>query len=182
MNELEIIRLVRAGDPAVYGLLTSEYGRLLWAVAANILSDVGTREDVEEVVADVFIALWEKPEQFDGSRGTLRSFLCLKAKTGAVDRLRKLRRCPVLALEDQAEPVEEGWQDAVLDRLSLEELTRQLDALPPPEGEVLALRFVWELKPAEIAAKLGLPLTQVYEHIRRGKARLAAAVRQEEQT
>ena len=58
-----------------YQELPEQYGRLLWTIAAGILAGVGTREDVEDIIADVFFSLYERPEQFDPRRGSLKTWL-----------------------------------------------------------------------------------------------------------
>lgn len=179
MNEQKLARELRQRKPAAYERLIQEYGRLIWTVAAGILAGVGFREDVEEVVADVFVELWQRPEQFDPARGDMKRFLCVKAKSRAIDRMRQLCRTTALALEEQPEPAVEDVQTALLRCCTVQQIQDSLAAMPPPDGEILALRLLYELKPAEIAVKLSLPLPQVYERIRRGKARLAAILRQE---
>lgn len=179
MNEQKLMRELRQRKPAVYERLMREYGRLLWTIAAGILSGIGSREDVEEVVADVFVELWQRPEQFDSAKGEVKNFLCIKAKSRAIDRMRQLCRMAALPLEDQPDPAVEDVQNALFQYCTVQKIQDLLAGMAPPDGKILTLRLLYELKPAEIAAKLSLPLPQVYERIRRGKARLAAALRQE---
>lgn len=104
MDETTVVRRIRKGDPRVYDLLIEEYGRLLWTIVAGILVGNGTQEDVEEVVSDVFIALWQKPQAYDPARSSLRAYLCVMAKSRALDRLRRLCRAPVVSLDTEQEP------------------------------------------------------------------------------
>ena len=55
-------------DPSIYQKLIDTYSKLLWTIAAGILSGGGSQEDVEEVVADVFIDLWKHPEAYEPQR------------------------------------------------------------------------------------------------------------------
>jgi len=58
---------------AVFGLAQ----RLLWERAL-----------AEEMVQEIFLRLWEHPDRFDQSRGSLRSFLLMDAHARCVDRIR----------------------------------------------------------------------------------------------
>ena len=51
--------------------------RLLWERAL-----------AEEMVQEIFLRLWEQPDRFDQSRGSLRSFLLMDAHARCVDRIR----------------------------------------------------------------------------------------------
>lgn len=169
MNTHDIPKGIQGRDPAVYERLMETYSKLLWTIAAGILSGSGSREDVEEVVADVFIGLWEHPETYQPQRGGIRTFLCLRVRSLALDRLRQLLGRSAVSLEDcsPAEPVIDlDAQDTVL------AVKAYLDGLPAPDREILTLRLLYELKPALIAAKLQLPVSLVYERIRRGRTRL----------
>ena len=179
MDDEKLARQLAQGASRSLEEVIKAYGRLLWGIASGILCGVGTREDVEEVVSDVFVELWRNPSAFDPARGTLKSFLCVKCRTRALDRLRALLRRPVLSLEEEPEPAEDGLQEEFLSSLTVERINRYLDALPPPDGEILTLRLLYELRPAEIADKLGMPVREIYERIRIGKERLAAKLRQE---
>lgn len=179
MNQSDLTRDLRRRKSAAYEQLMHQYGRLLWTIAAGILHGAGTPEDVEEVVADVFVELWRKPEQFDPQRATLKSFLCLKTRTRAIDRLRSICRRVETPMDETQEPYTDDLQRELLQRCTIERVQSLLAALDPPDGEILTLRLLYELKPADIAAKLDLPTAQVYERIRKGKARLTAILRQE---
>src|SRR4029079_6492386 len=58
---------------AVFGLAL----RLLWERAL-----------AEEMVQEIFLRLWEHPDRFDQTRGSLRSFLLMDAHARCVDRIR----------------------------------------------------------------------------------------------
>ncbi|MFR8873154.1 MAG: sigma factor [Oscillospiraceae bacterium] len=103
MEREALARALRRRDQRVYEELMEDYGQLLWTIVSGILSGVGTREDVEEVISDVFWELWRQPEQFDPKRGEIQTLLRVKAQSRAIDRLRKLCRAPTVPLEEAEE-------------------------------------------------------------------------------
>lgn len=169
---------LRRRDEATYEALISEYGRLLWTVVSGILSGKGSREDMEEVVADVFAELWEHPDRFDPSRGSLRSYLCIRARSMALDRLRAISRVTLIPLEE-AEPETEELGQALLASCTVQRILALLKMLDSPEREILTLRLLYGMKSADIGRKLELPMKTIYEKTRSGREKLAAQLRKE---
>jgi len=150
-----------------------KYTRLLWRVAEGILRGAATTEDVDECVADAFIHCWRNPEQFDPSRGPLKSYLCMVVRGRALNRLQSVRRNAADELsEDMAADCDPA--DGVLRRCDAERLADALGRLPPGYREVLVRRYIREQKPAEIGAELGLPVRAVENRLYRGKQQLKA--------
>ncbi|OUN41690.1 hypothetical protein B5G26_10640 [Anaerotignum lactatifermentans] len=89
MQEKNIIDAIKAGDEQAMQKIICRYSRLLWSIVGAVLSQVGTTEDMEECVADVFIDLWEHPQKYDESRGGLKAWLSVIARNKAIDRYRQ---------------------------------------------------------------------------------------------
>jgi RNA polymerase sigma-70 factor (ECF subfamily) len=187
MNLDEMNKGIRTQNPEVYEFLMKTYSRLLWTIAAGILNGTGNREDVEDVISDVFLSLWEHPEQFDENRGSIKTWLCVKTRSRAIDFLRK--RCREILpseeswMEDrqQEQQLQQIWQngteeDTVLEQIlsqqQMSEIVRQIEKQQSPDREILMLRLIYEVKPAVIAAKLQMSTEEVYERIRAGKRKL----------
>ena len=49
---------------------------------------LGDAAAAEDVVQDVFTALWRDPSKFDQRRGSLRGYLAMMARSRAVDQVR----------------------------------------------------------------------------------------------
>src|SRR3954471_19391384 len=74
---------------------------LALASANRVLRDEATAEDV---VQDVFVQLWLKPDSYDPSRGALASYVTMLARSRALDRwrARSARVHAVQRAEEQA--------------------------------------------------------------------------------
>ena len=59
MKEEAILSGIKSRDEKAIAYVIRKYSRLLWPVAAAVLKNVGSEQDVEECVADVFIHLWK---------------------------------------------------------------------------------------------------------------------------
>ena len=100
MRQEAMARAIGDRDEQVLGLVMEKYAHLLWPIAAAVLKNVGSDQDVEECVADAVIYLWEHPGHFDPSRGKLKTLLCILTRSRAIDRYRELSRRSILPLEE----------------------------------------------------------------------------------
>lgn len=51
--------------------VVEKFSKLLWKIAASILINAASVQDVEECIADEFIYLWQHPEKYDPDKAKL---------------------------------------------------------------------------------------------------------------
>lgn len=66
-------------------IYTPYLSTVLYHMAGNSLP----KEDIEEIVADVFIVLWKNAGRIDLQKGTLRSYLAAVARNFALKRINR---------------------------------------------------------------------------------------------
>ena len=123
--------------------IINKYSKLLWSVSSKILTGIGNEQDVEECIADVFIDLWKEPDKFDPTRGSLKSWLCLKCKSKSLDRFRKLTSHITDELDegiltDLMEPGKE-----ITRRENMKSIRSAVLSLDEPAREIMIRRFLW---------------------------------------
>src|SRR5258708_37812109 len=62
-----------------------------------VLNTWGTPQDAEECANDLFVPVWQDIGSFDPARGSLRTWLTMRAKFIALDRRRHVQRRQALA-------------------------------------------------------------------------------------
>jgi RNA polymerase sigma-70 factor (ECF subfamily) len=173
--DLELVRRVAAGDRGAVDDLYQRFRRPAFALARRVLGDDVLAEDV---VQDVFLGIWRDPGGFDGSRGSVASWLLAMVHHKAVDAVRREeshRRRRARAEEDLvlSEPTrttdveDAAWQRVVADRVRT-----ALHALPAPQREALTLAYYGGYTQREVAALTGTPLGTVKTRMLAGMRRL----------
>ena len=133
-------------------------------LARRILRDAAS---VDDVVQEVWLAALEHPpEQFHNARGWARTVL----RRVAIQHAKRSRR------DRPSESVEElslADSDPRIDEGAVGERLRQaVGRLPEPYGEVVRLRYLEGLSPAEVAARTGRPESTINTQAMRGLDRL----------
>lgn len=175
MQEKNIIDAIKAGDEQAMQKIICRYSRLLWSIVGAVLSQVGTTEDMEECVADVFIDLWEHPQKYDESRGGLKAWLSVIARNKAIDRYRQKTKIQTIPLEETV-LAQMGVEPEMENR---EEFQEALAELTEEEREILLRRYVYQQKPKEMAVALGLSVKQIENRLYRIKAKMRKQMEQE---
>lgn len=80
-------RLV-AGDGEALVEVYDAHAPVVYGLAIRVTGDHTAAEDITQ---DVFVRLWERPEDFDPCCGRLRTWLCTVARRRAIDWIRRAR-------------------------------------------------------------------------------------------
>lgn len=172
MRDEAVIAAIAARDEAIISRVINKYSRLLWPIASAVLCNAGSEQDVEECVADAFIYLWQHPEKFDPSRGSLKTLLCILVRSRAIDRYREILRKSALPLEEAVLAAGTGMQEQLLHQETRRELLQAVNSLEEPNREILIRRYYHDQKPREIALAMGLSVKQVDNSLFRSKRHL----------
>ncbi|WP_410495322.1 sigma-70 family RNA polymerase sigma factor [Cellulosilyticum sp. ST5] len=181
MNETRKLKAFKNNEISKINEVVAQYSPLLFCVVQSILKERGSSEDIEECVADVFIYLWQYPDYFDSKRGTLKNYLCLIAKSKALDQYRKLSKVqnvhiPLELIAEEEIAMSTSFFSAnfspILMNFEYEDLYKVLDMISPNDKEILLRRYVGGEKPAHIAKDLGVPTRSIVNNLYHSKNKL----------
>ena len=185
LNDKKIISAIEARDERMLAFVVQRYSKLLWKIAASILINAASVQDVEECVADVFIYLWQYPEKYDPDKAKLSSWLSVVARSKAVDSYRRIARKREVSMEEIVVEslgyVETNVTDGEMEeRCSKDILQSCIEGLDEKEKELVIRRYYYEQKPAEIAVALDMPKKQVENRLYYVKQKLKKMMEKQE--
>ena len=167
-----------ASSPAPDHLLAlyAQHADSARALASRLLFD---RCEAEDVVQDVFLTMWKRPNCFDPERGTGRAWLLTVVRNRSMDHLR--RRVPREDVTELAERLPDPHTPDILEELDAanrsDMLWRLVDTLPKCQADLIRRAFVSGQSHQQIADETGLPLGTVKSRIRLGLDKLRCAMR-----
>lgn len=204
----DLAQRIRERNPEALETLITRYSREVFYFIRLVLDGVGVAQDAEECVNDLFVAVWQEIDSFDPGRGTLRTWLTMRAKYIALDRRRQLCRRQT----HNVQPADEnrqwasdngggrkvyGWGGYESDnRVALpphpessmehlleqterrEELRQALATLPELDRYLIYQRYFMYASTEELAAKTGLTRHAVDTRIWRARKSLREALKE----
>lgn len=142
-----------------------------FALARRVLVNAAL---AEEVVQEVFVRLWNSPERFDSSRGSLRSFLLAETHGRAVDSLRSNSARTRREEKDAHRSAAAGYdlEREVADVIVAEHVRDAMAALTEAERQAIELAYFGGHTYREVAVILEEPEGTVKSRIRTGMLRM----------
>ncbi|MBI1783530.1 sigma-70 family RNA polymerase sigma factor [Candidatus Sumerlaeota bacterium] len=178
MDEEDLIRAAARGEQEAFEVLVKRYRPYIYTIAYNIALNM---EDALDITQNVLLRVVEKIGDFN-HHGNFRSWLATITIHESVDHRRRPSRREfstepqVLAeiVESDGEHTEHhprsAMEAAERRKLVKETLTR----LSPQQRAILTLILFEEMRPKDIAEKLGIPPKQVSWQIHRGLIKIRA--------
>ena len=165
-----LVSAIRSGDEQAMAQLYERYSPIVYSVALRVVGDTAAAEDV---LQEVFMQLWRRPNVFDASRGSLPAWLAVIARNRAIDSLRKRR--PETDITEVVVSIEPDLAGEAEWNRALEKIRRTLVSMSPSQRSALEMAFFEGLTHTEIASKTGEPLGTIKTRIRAGLLTLRKA-------
>jgi RNA polymerase sigma factor (sigma-70 family) len=182
VRDEELVRQLATGHREALGALHERYGPLLRRMTARQLG----RPAAEDLIQDVFLAVWQHAQSFDPQRGTFRAWIVQITRRRIINELRRRRSRPHVETDPRGTQVDALLDDVpdLADQLVVEErrsaVRTALQVLPGAQREAVALAFLDELTHGEVARKMCVPLGTTKTRIRSGLMKMRAELRSPE--
>ncbi|MGE0823915.1 MAG: sigma-70 family RNA polymerase sigma factor [Candidatus Binatia bacterium] len=177
-SDEELMRQLAIGSRDALGPLYQRYARLIFHFAAKTLD----RAAAEDIVQDVFLAVWRRAGTFDPERGAFRPWVLQIAHFRILNELRRHSRQP------QVEPDPEGTlladlpddspalADSMWQEYRRSVLRSAFAELSPLQQRALGLAFFEDLTHEQVASTLRVPLGTAKTRIRDGLQKLRGSL------
>lgn len=178
LSDAELMTQIVHRSERALEILYTRHSPLLRSIAQRILNN---HAEVDDVLQDVFIHVWNRPSDYSSEKGQLLGWLVTIARRRALDRVRQRT-----AYQNASNRFEEkckreigqtGLSACAVDKeIQAHELhalvMNSLEGLPPTQSQVVQLAFLNGMSQREIAARLSLPLGTVKTRIELGIKKL----------
>ena len=174
LTEQQLISGLRRGELSALEELMDRYTPYVSSVIARILR--GRQADVEDLTADVFLAVWDNREKVQP--GKVKGYLGAIARNRAFNLLRADQES--LPLEEDVLLLETDGPDKELDRRETARMVNQaLGELDKPQRELFVRHYYYGQTVQEAALAMGLNLSTAKTWLRRGRETLKAILEKE---
>ncbi|MEJ7749711.1 MAG: sigma-70 family RNA polymerase sigma factor, partial [Candidatus Limnocylindrales bacterium] len=165
-----LARIVDRDERAVEALYAI-YSGPLYSLAYQV---TGADRFAQEVVQDVFVAVWNSASRYDATKGLVSTWVFSIARHKAIDLVRREAniRKRTADVDMGLEVAPDDVHGQVWQRLRRERIQVAIDDLSQPQRTALELAFFAGFTHVEVAQRLGIPLGTAKTRIRTALLRL----------
>ena len=180
LDDEELMQRLAYRDLVAFRALYDRYGNLVYSAALRVVRDAQIAEDM---VQEIFLRIWRKPESYVAQRGRFVTWLTSVTRNRGVDEVRsrgRRFRHETASPEEQERELPASEQDDPALTAELSDQRRlilaALTQIPAEQREIIELAYFGGLTQQEIADLLSQPLGTVKTRIRLGMQKLRAAL------
>ena len=143
------------------------YTPYLSTVLYNMAGNRLPREDIEEIVSDVFVMLWKNAEYINLQKGTIKSYIAAAARNFALKRLNK--KIDSTCLDDIEIP---GGEQKLEENSENSAVWDAVMSLGEPDSEIFVRYYKYDEKLKDISKATGINISTIKTKLSRGKCKL----------
>src|SRR5690625_2286736 len=165
LQDRHLLLKIAKGCETSFDEFYNKYAPFVHQIAQNILKD---RLAAEDVTHDIFLDIYEKPQQYNPKRGSIKAWLAVKTRNLCIDYLRKKKPLLVQKLELMNIQDDLFTEVAVLLNIEKELIVDALKDIPEKQREAIYEAYFKGKSQVQLAKKLNRPLGTVKSLIRYG--------------
>ncbi len=176
VSDTDIISAFRESADEGYRKLMDAYGNYVYTIVSDKVRGMGSEQDKEECIADIFIETVQTCRNHDFKIDSLKAMITVISKRRATDLFRKLG-----AFKRQTEDIDD-YSDTIAETVTPEnisenradkaELWNEVIKLGKPDSDILILQFFYCRTAADIANMLKMTTAAVNKRSQRAREKL----------
>ncbi len=172
-TDASLMARMAVGDERALATVYERFSPLVYGLARRVSGSTTIAEDITQ---EVFVYIWQNPDRFDASRGTLRAFLGALTHRRAVDQVRHNSRR--MAREhrvggDASTLLSVEIGDDVERSQTAERVRAAVSSLPTEQRDAVLLAYFGGCTFREVAERLDIPEGTAKSRLRLGLGKLA---------
>ncbi len=169
MKDKLLHKLKKHDEKALVSVI-KEYSRLVATVAYNISRGSITKEDIEEIVEDVFVTLWENTDKVQ--EGKLKGYICSIAKTHTLNKIAVVKRKAVLNIDDYDPEEDFSIEDETEKKDIQRELREIISEIESPDRDILIRHYYYCQTLSQISQDMQINFETVKSKLRRTRDKI----------
>jgi RNA polymerase sigma-70 factor (ECF subfamily) len=149
-GDAELLQAIAGGDRAAFDRLSRRHLDRAYGVALRM---TGSRADAQDVVQDVFLRLWQRPDAWRPGQAQFSTWLYRVVVNRCLDLKRRPRGTDLDSVEEPQDP-DANAEDSLLDAERNRALDSAVNQLPERQKAAIVLTYTAGLRNAEAASAM----------------------------
>ena len=151
-GDAELLRAVAGGDRAAFDRLSRRHLDRAYGVALRM---TGSRADAQDVVQDVFLRLWQRPDAWRPGQAQFSTWLYRVVVNRCLDLKRRPKGTDLDSVDEPQAP-DANAEDSLLDAERSRALDSAVNQLPERQRAAIVLTYTAGLRNAEAASAMDI--------------------------
>jgi RNA polymerase sigma-70 factor (ECF subfamily) len=151
-GDAELLQAIAGGDRSAFDRLSRRHLDRAYGVALRM---TGSRADAQDVVQDVFLRLWQRPDAWRPGQAQFSTWLHRVVVNRCLDLKRRPRGADLDSVEEPQDP-DANAEDSLLDAERSRALDSAVNQLPERQKAAIVLTYTAGLRNAEAASAMDI--------------------------
>lgn len=174
MSDRELIELLKCDPEKGLAAVVIRYTAYVLKIARTKLDNICTREDIEEIVSDIFFIFYQQGQKCGFEIRSLRAYISIIAERRCVNIFRqRIKREATVPLDD----VDNSFVSESSENYDM--LVDEIKKLGEPDTSIFIRKYFFGQKTADIARELHMKPNTVDKRVSRGLVKLRKIMEEE---
>ncbi|HEX9059490.1 MAG TPA: sigma-70 family RNA polymerase sigma factor [Clostridia bacterium] len=162
IHDENVYNLLVDRDQQALEYLIDKYSGKLFNLVKKIVANYGTKEDIEDIISDLFSELWVGKYKYDKERGNIIAWLYTIARYKALDFVRRNKKVlHKTSLDDYNLVSEIGFEEKIITGEYIEKIINLANELSDLDKKIFLLRYFYYQEIEEISKIFNLSRNNV---------------------
>ncbi|MDC3413469.1 sigma-70 family RNA polymerase sigma factor [Aquibacillus sp. 3ASR75-11] len=164
-NSIRLLTGISNGSLEAFDQFYEVHVEFVLRITKSIIKD---QAEAEDVCHDVFLEVYQNPQQYKEEKGSVKAWLAVKTRSRCLDRLRRKKPVLLNKLENLLTKQEIDAEMSVLSQLERETVLEALKYIPKEQQQVIYGAYFEGKTQSEMAKSLNRPIGSIKSLVRYG--------------
>ncbi len=156
MNERNKISNFKSNNELDIEKVINEYSNYLFKVIKNICGNYLQLEDIEEVILDVFLALWKNRDKLDDTKD-IKPYISAIAHNLTKKKMTiKSEKLNITEIKEEIVQTIDDWTEVIDNSIKIKEINKILNDFSEEDYKIFTFFYYHSYKTKKIAMELGI--------------------------